>query len=241
MARETLIDDLRRILPPDRVLTDPAELFVYESDGFTIAHSRPTAVVFPISTEEVVAVVQTLVRHDAQIVPRGTGTGLAGGCVAYDLGVVVSTAKMNRILKIDLDNRVAHVEAGCRNLALSDAVAALPLHVHHASPIGSDPTPQTSPARDPEAARAHQRTIANPYHFSPDPSSQRASTIGGNASTNAGGIHVLKDFVTSSHILGMEMVLADGSVVEVGGKNGAYEGGPFDLPGLICGHEGTFG
>src|SRR5687768_12520356 len=207
MARETLIDDLRRILPPDRVLTDPAELFVYESDGFTIAHSRPTAVVFPISTEEVVAVVQTLVRHDAQIVPRGTGTGLAGGCVAYDLGVVVSTAKMNRILKIDLDNRVAHVEAGCRNLALSDAVAALPLEGSGfrgqgsgggGNPgLASDPTPQTSPARDPEAARAGQpvsasasflnpkpRTLnplANPYHFAPDPSSQRASSIGGNA------------------------------------------------------------
>jgi glycolate oxidase len=148
---------------------------------------------------------------------------------------------MNRILSIDLDNRVAHVEAGVRNVALSDAVAALPLSVHQATPIGSDPTPQTSPARDPEAARAHVRTVANPYHFSPDPSSQRASTIGGNASTNAGGIHVLKDFVTSSHILGMEMVLADGSVVEVGGRNGSYEGGPFDLPGLICGHEGTFG
>src|SRR5687768_2240612 len=241
MEREALISELVSMLPAGYVITDPAELFVYESDGFTIAHARPAAVVFPTTTEHVAAVIKTLVRHGAQVVPRGSGTGLAGGCVAYDLGVVVSTARMNRILAIDLDNRVARVEAGVRNLALSDAVAALPLNVHQASPIGSDPTPQTSPARDPEAARAHQRTIANPYHFSPDPSSQRASTIGGNASTNAGGIHVLKDFVTSSHILGMEMVLADGSVIEVGGKNGAYEGGPFDLPGLICGHEGTFG
>jgi glycolate oxidase len=241
MGREALIDELMRTLPAGSVITDPAELFVYESDGFTIARARPAAVVFPTTTQHVVGVVKALVRHGAQVVPRGSGTGLAGGCVAYDLGVVVSTARMNRILAIDLENRVAHVEAGVRNLALSDAVAALPLNVHQASPIGSDPTPQTSPARDPEAARAHQRTIANPYHFSPDPSSQRASTIGGNASTNAGGIHVLKDFVTSSHILGMEMVLADGSVIEVGGKNGAYEGGPFDLPGLICGHEGTFG
>src|SRR3954467_9183022 len=102
MSRDALIDDLRRILPADRLLTDPAELFVYESDGFTIAHSRPAAVAFPITTAEVVAVVRTHVRHDAQGVPRGSGTGLAGGCVAYDLGVVVSTAKMNRILKIDL-------------------------------------------------------------------------------------------------------------------------------------------
>jgi glycolate oxidase len=251
MTPTALIDDLRHLLPADRVLTDPAELFVYESDGFTIAHSRPAAVVFPICTDEVVAVVKTLVQHDAQVVPRGSGTGLAGGCVAYDLGVVVSTAKMNRILKIDLDNRVAHVEAGCRNLALSDAVAALPLTIHSAHPHTQDPTPQTSPARDPEGARAGtptqsairnpQSAIPNPYHFAPDPSSQRASSIGGNAATNAGGIHTLKDFVTSNHVLGFEMVLADGSVIEFGAKNGAYESGPFDLPGLICGHEGTFG
>lgn len=211
MSSSALIADLQALLPADRVLTDPAELFVYESDGFTIAHNRPAAVVFPITTQEVAAVVKTLVKHEAQIVPRGTGTGLAGGCVAYNHGVVVSTAKMNRVLKIDLENRVAHVEAGCRNLALSDAVAAV------------------------------KSTSANPYHFAPDPSSQRASSIGGNASTNAGGIHTLKDFVTSNHILGFEMVLADGSVIEVGAKNGCYEEGPFDLPGLICGHEGTFG
>jgi glycolate oxidase len=68
-----------------------------------------------------------------------------------------------------------------------------------------------------------------------------ASSVGGNASTNAGGIHTLKDFVSSNHVLGMEMVLADGTALEVGGRNGCYESGSFDLPGLICGHEGTFG
>src|SRR5437588_2248295 len=204
-----LTADLLALLPRDRVLTDPAELFVYEFDGFTIARARPAAVVFPMSTDEVVAVVKLLGKHGVQIVPRGSGTGLAGGCVAFENGVVVSTARMNRILKIDLDNRVAHVEAGVRNTTLSDAVAALP--------------------------------GGAAYHFAPDPSSQRASTIGGNASTNAGGIHTLKDFVTSNHILGIEMVLANGEVIKVGGHNGAYEGGPFDLPGLICGHEGTFG
>src|SRR4051812_11774108 len=241
MAREALIRELQGLLPRERGLVDPAELFVYAADGFTIAHSRPAAVVFVMTTEEVVAVVRALVRHDAQVVPRGSGTGLAGGCVAYDAGVVVSTAKMNRVLHIDLENRVAHVEAGCRNLALSDAVAALPLYVREADPNAPDPTPQTSPARDPEGGSAGRRAVTNPYHFAPDPSSQRASSIGGNASTNAGGIHTLKDFVTSNHILGFEMVLSSGEVINVGGHNGAYEGGPFDLPGLICGHEGTFG
>jgi len=61
------------------------------------------------------------------------------------------------------------------------------------------------------------------------------------AATNAGGSHTLKDFVSSNHVLGLEMVLPDGTVIEVGGSNGCYEGGPFDLPGLICGSEGTFG
>jgi len=208
MDRTALLSDLAGLLPAERLITDPAELFVYEADGFTIAHARPAAVCFPISTSEVVQLMQTIARHDAQIVPRGSGTGLTGGCVAYDLGVVVSTARMNKILAIDLENRVAHVEAGVRNTALSDAVAMLP--------------------------------GGTAYHFSPDPSSQRASTIGGNASTNAGGIHVLKDFASSNHVLGFEIVLSSGEVLEIGARNGAYES-TFDLPGLICGHEGTFG
>jgi len=205
----SLLDALERVVPAGHLVTDPAELFVYESDGFTIAKARPAAVVFPTCTDHVVEIVKLLGEHGVQIVPRGSGTGLAGGCVAYGNGVIISTTRMNRILKIDLENRVAHVEGGCRNVQLSDAVA-----------------------REPGGAA---------FHFAPDPSSQRASSVGGNASTNAGGIHTLKDFVSSNHVLGFEMVLADGSVLEVGGHNGCYESGNFDLPGLICGHEGTFG
>src|SRR5947207_1073924 len=209
MDRSSLLSELATVLPRERLITDPAELFVYEADGFTIAKARPAAVCFPTRVDEVAQLMKTIAKHGAQIVPRGSGTGLTGGCVAFDLGVIISTAKMNRILKIDLENRVAHVQAGVRNTALSDAVALLP--------------------------------GGSAYHFSPDPSSQRASTIGGNASTNAGGIHVLKDFASSNHVLGIEMVLADGTIVNVGSKDGAYEEPPFDLPGLVCGHEGTFG
>jgi glycolate oxidase len=207
MTQARLIGRLRELLPGG-VISDPQELFVYESDGFTIAKARPAAVVFPQSTEEVAQIVRLLAEHEVQIVPRGSGTGLCGGCVAFENGVVVATVRMNRILKIDLENRVALVEAGVRNTQLSDAVALVP--------------------------------GGSAYHFAPDPSSQRASSIGGNASTNAGGIHTLKDFVTSTHILGMEMVLPDGQVIEIGAGNGAYEAG-IDLPGLVCGSEGTFG
>lgn len=204
------IAELRRFLPPDRIKTDPSELFVYEADGFTIAKGRPSAVVFPASKAEVIRIVQTLARHGVQIVPRGSGTGLAGGCVAFDSGVVVSTARMNHILSIDLPNRCAHVQAGVRNLQLSEAVSRL--------------------------------AGGSAYHFSPDPSSQRASTIGGNAATNAGGIHVLKDFVTSNHVLGLELVLPDGQLIFAGSTGGCCEPpGGLDLPGLICGNEGTFG
>ena len=208
-APDSLTDDLAALVPPGGVLTDPAGLFVYESDGFTVAKARPAAVVFPTSTAEVAAVVKLLARRGVQIVPRGSGTGLAGGCVAFENGVIVSTTRMAKILRIDLDNRVAHVEAGVRNTQLSDAVSLLP--------------------------------GGAAFHFAPDPSSQRASTIGGNAATNAGGIHTLKDFVSSNHVLGLEMVLADGTVLDVGGRDGCYESGSFDLPGLICGSEGTFG
>src|SRR5205809_2653679 len=155
MNRPALIADLISATAPDRLITDPAELFVYESDGFTIAHARPAAVVFVTSTEEVQKVIQILIKHEAQIVPRGTGTGLAGGCVAFDNGVVVSTVKLNKILAIDLENRVAHVQAGVRNTALSDAVAQLPLDLE-ASISAQAPPATSSPAFNAVASIARQ-------------------------------------------------------------------------------------
>ena len=205
---------LRAALSPGALLTDPAELAVFKTDGFTLAKSRPGAVAFCETAEQVQAVVKLLAEHDVPIVPRGSGTGLAGGCVAFPRGdvpgVVVSVSRLNRIRNIDLDNRVACVDAGVRNTQLTDAVNRLP---------------------------GGER-----FHFAPDPSSQRASTIGGNAATNAGGIHVLRDFVTSSHVLGVELVLPDGELVTLGATDGRYAApGGFDLPALLCGSEGTLG
>ncbi len=126
MISVALFNELAGVLPLGSVLSDADELLVYESDGFTIAKARPSAVVFPTTTEQVSAVVKVLGRHGCPIVPRGSGTGLAGGCVAFGDGVIVSTTRMTRILKIDLANRAAHVQAGVRNTQLSDAVAAIP-------------------------------------------------------------------------------------------------------------------
>lgn len=138
------IEQLRHILRPDQIVSDSSTLFTYESDGFTIAKSSPAAVVFAESTDEVVRIVRILDKLDVEVVPRGTGTGLTGGCVAFDHGVIVSTVRMKNILGIDLSNRVAHVEAGVRNMQLSDAVAQLGQDAtnYHFAP---DPVP-TAPA-----------------------------------------------------------------------------------------------
>ena len=197
---------LEKITGKGGVVSHPAELIVYECDGFTIPRAKPLAVVFPRTTEQVVAIVNLLRERKIAILPRGSGTGLTGGIVAVTPGVQVSTARMNRILQIDLRNRCALVEAGVTNSALSLAVQD------------------------------------SPYHFAPDPSSQKASTIGGNAATNAGGLHTLKYGVTVNHILGLQVVLEDGSLHQLGGPSGG-EGhalGP-DLAGLFVGTEGTLG
>ncbi len=206
-----VVPRLRQIVGDAGILSDPDELFVYESDGFPIAKGLPTAVVFPTTTQQVAECVKALNEFDLPIVPRGTGTGLAGSAVAYGEGVLITTSRMTLIEKVDAENRFAIVQAGVRNLSLSDAIKDTGLR------------------------------------FSPDPSSQRASTIGGNTSTNAGGINTLKHGVTTNHILGMEIVTPDGKVTTVRGSiGGANERGLYDsigpdLPALICGSEGTFG
>jgi len=224
----TVIDRLKAIVGHAGVLHDPDEMLVYECDGLPIAKGRPGAVVFPTETQQVSRCVRLLAEHGVEIVPRGSGTGLTGGSVAFDGGVIVSTSKMTRIESIDLTNRVAVVQAGVRNLTLNEAVAAegTPLSVD-----GGQIHPQSGDLPKPEEAC---------LRFSPDPSSQAVATIGGNAATNAGGINTLKHGVTCSHILGMECVLPDGSVMTTR-TGGLCDGIGADLPGLLCGSEGTLG
>lgn len=203
VAMHPVIDQLRAIVGSQGILYEQDELFVYECDGFPIAKGIPLAVIFPTSTQQVADCVKVLNQHNLQIVPRGSGTGLAGGAVAYDRGVIISLSRMKKIESVDLDNRVAVVQAGVRNLALSDSIAD------------------------------------TGWRFSPDPSSQRASSIGGNVSTNAGGINTLKHGVTVCHILGLEYVLPDGKIYTSRAEP-IYDGIGADLTSLICGSEGTF-
>ena len=93
----------------------PEELRTYECDGLTQHKYRPRAVVFPQSTEETAAVVQELARACVSFAPRGAGTGLSGGALALDQGVIIELARMRRVLKVDAENRLAVVQTGLVN------------------------------------------------------------------------------------------------------------------------------
>ncbi|MBY0233024.1 MAG: FAD-binding protein [Gemmataceae bacterium] len=199
----TLPDRMRPIVGPAGVLASPSELLVYECDGYTIEKNRPDVVVFPTSAAQVQAVVKVCTEMNVPFVPRGAGTSLAGGTLPVGGGVVISLARMKKILEVDYRNRFAVVEPGVVNLWLTN----------HLKPHG--------------------------WHFAPDPSSQGACTIGGNVATNSGGPHTLKYGVTVNHVLGVEMVLPDGEIVQLGGP--AEDAPGYDLTGVAVGSEGTFG
>ncbi|MHB8655428.1 MAG: FAD-linked oxidase C-terminal domain-containing protein [Terriglobia bacterium] len=184
------------------VLWRAEDLMLYEYDALS-SQRVPDAVVFPTTTGQVVQIVKLAARENIPVIARGAGTGLSGGAVVTAGGVVVSLARMKRILEIDLENQRARVQPGVVNLDLSLAVAA------------------------------------RGYYFAPDPSSQRACTIGGNVAENSGGPHTLAYGVTTNHVLGLEIVLPSGDVITTGA---GFWGRPgYDLTGVMVGSEGTLG
>ncbi|MFZ0213740.1 MAG: FAD-linked oxidase C-terminal domain-containing protein [Candidatus Acidiferrales bacterium] len=195
-----LLRELEHLFGHDGVLSRPEDLLLYEYDG-SVEIARPQCVVFPRTAAEVVRIVELANRYKTPIVGRGAGTGLSGGALAREGGIIVSFARMNRILEIDIENQRAVVQPGVVNSDLSLAVV-------HAG-----------------------------LHFAPDPSSQRACTIGGNVSENAGGPHTLAYGVTANHVLGLEMVMPTGELIRIGGKIPDAPGS--DLCGLFVGSEGT--
>jgi len=190
------------LLGEDKVLWKRHDLLLYEYDG-AVDTATPDAVVLPSETADVAKLARFCWDHHVPLVPRGAGTGLSGGAIPVFGGVVVSFARMARILEIDVPGLRAVVQPGLINLHLSTAVA----------PHG--------------------------LYFVPDPSSQKACTIGGNVAENSGGPHTLAYGVTTNHVTGLEVVLADGTVVRLGGR--AWEGNGYDLVGLFVGSEGTLG
>src|SRR5437879_4442247 len=199
----SLAHDLASIVGQRHVREARAERMTYSMDGLPTHRRVPDIVVLPGSREELIAVVRLLAALDVPFVPRGAGTGLSGGALADEGSVLLVLTRLNRILRIDRDNRLAVVEPGVVNAKLGAA----------ARPAG--------------------------LQYAPDPSSQSACTIGGNVAENAGGPHCLKYGVTANHILALEVLLADGSLVELGSPGGE-PWGP-DLVGLFVGSEGNFG
>ena len=120
----TFVDELRAVLGAEHVISEHEQLRVYECDGLTGHRAVPELVVLPGSTEDVQAVVRACTRESVPFVARGAGTGLSGGATPMAGGVVVSLARMTRILEIDVDSQRMVVEPGVANLDVTRAVAA---------------------------------------------------------------------------------------------------------------------
>lgn len=198
-----ILSQLHAILGPQGLVSTPDELRTYENDALTNFRVMPEAVVLPTSTEQVQAVVRICHQERIPFVARGSGTGLSGGALPVTGGIVISLARMKRILEVDYENQRMVVEPGVINLDVTGRVAS------------------------------------RGYFYAPDPSSQSVCSIGGNVAENAGGAHCLKYGFTTTHVLGLEVVLAAGNVVHLGSSTLDAPG--YDLPGVFVGSEGTLG
>ena len=197
-----LVAELTSLLGDDRVRHHPIDLAVFAKDS-GVTSGIVVAAALPETTQEVAACVRIARRNGVPIVPRGAGTGLAGGAVPVEPGLLIVLTRMNQIHEVDETARYAWVGPGLINLDLSTSLASKGLH------------------------------------FAPDPSSQQASTIGGNVGTNAGGPHCLADGTTVTHVLAVEFVTPDGDVVMLGGEIPDMPG--LDLRAVAVGSEGTLG
>ena len=198
-----VVSRLLQVLPADSVISDVAETKAYECDGLTAYRCPPMCAVLPSTTDEVAAVLKICHELNVPVVPRGSGTSLAGGALPTADSVILGVAKMNGVIETNYDDRYIRVQTGRTNLSVTGAVES------------------------------------NGFFYAPDPSSQLACAIAGNIAMNSGGAHCLKYGVTTNNLLGVTMVLMDGTVVEIGGAH--MDAGGLDLLGVICGSEGQLG
>ena len=124
----SVVKALRGALPAHALLWHNEDTTPYECDGLTAYRERPLVVVLPETWEQVQAVLRICHALDVPVVARGAGTGLSGGALPHKLGVTLSLAKFNKILKVDPISRTAVVQCGVRNLAISEAAAPLGLY-----------------------------------------------------------------------------------------------------------------
>lgn len=198
-----LVARLLEVLPKTSVISEESETLAYECDALTAYRCPPLCAVLPASTDEVSAVLKICHELEVPVVPRGSGTSLAGGALPTADCVILGVAKLNDVLETDYDNRVIRVQSGRTNLSVTGAVEE------------------------------------NDFFYAPDPSSQLACAIAGNIAMNSGGAHCLKYGVTTNNLLGVTMVMMDGTITEIGGAH--LDAAGYDLLGLICGSEGQLG
>ncbi|MEA2410866.1 MAG: glycolate oxidase [Thermoleophilaceae bacterium] len=202
MDESVFVGELEKAVGTEFVVTHPHAKRTYESDGLLQYAVTPRVVVLAGSAQEVQRVVRLCHENEVPWVARGAGSGLSGGAVPHEDGVLIVLSRMRRILEVDLDNQRVVVEPGVTNLAVSQAVG--------------------------------------PTHFyPPDPSSQIVCSIGGNVAENSGGAHCFKYGFTTNYVTGLDVVLPDGALVTLGGKELDLPG--YDLLGAFIGSEGTLG
>ncbi|MBB5225353.1 FAD-binding protein [Treponema ruminis] len=185
----------------NRLVFAPSIEAKYLSDTLGRKKGSASALVFPVSTEEVSAVAKFAYENRIPLTPRGAGTNLVGSTVPHDGAIIIDFSLMNKVLELDKENFTAWVEPG---VILED----------------------------------FQKYVEGEgLFYPPDPGEKRAS-IGGNISTNAGGMRAVKYGVTRNYVMALELVKADGTVITVGSKNRKDTTG-LDLKDVVIGSEGT--
>lgn len=199
-----MLRELEAALPAGVLITDPGILASYRTDWSRDASAEtPAAVVRVTESSQVPIVMEWATRHRVPVVPRGAGTGLAGGASGRK-GAVVLSVELLKNIEIDPQSRIARVEPGALNIEVKREAAKFGLW------------------------------------YPPDPSSYEICSIGGNVATNAGGLCCVKYGVTTDYVLGLEVVLADGTPVTLGG-NRIKDVAGLSLLKLFVGSEGTLG
>ncbi len=201
LKEDRVLKRIEGIVSRDNLFTDPEHRVSYSYDALN-QESLPAAVVFPRSALEVSEILRVASEEGFPVIPRGAGSGRAGGSIPVPEGLVLSLERLTTIHQIDGDNLLADVDPGVVTGVL------------------------------------HQRVQAEKLFYPPDPASQSFCTIGGNVSTNAGGLRTVKYGVTRDYILALEAVLADGRILHAGRKTRKSVVG-YDLVRLLVGSEGT--
>lgn len=203
MINHAVIIELEGISGAENLLTSRASLLCYSYDA-TGQSYMPEVVVLPANTNEVSDIVRLANKYNLPVIPRGAGSGFAGGSVPVRSGIVMHLSRLNKIIEIDAENLIAVVEPCVVTGIFQEEVERLGLF------------------------------------YPPDPASLKFSTMGGNASTGAGGPRAVKYGVTRDYILGLEVVTPTGEIIRTGGKTVKMATG-YDLTRLMIGSEGTLG